>query len=224
MKFNDSKIYDLGTGIYTIPEVASILNLPQSKVRRWMNEYWNEAFVDNYTFKFSDGTGRELVTNFYTLIEFFTFYQLRSNGVSAQKVVTAHDVLSDFLKTKYPFATSNILTDGKTVLFNGEVGEIIKVDRSLQVVIKEVFEPFCKKIDFGQNHLAERFFPLGKTHEIIIDPHRQFGQPVVGDTNILCETVFQLYKGGESKNVIANLYGLTQKQVNDAISYLRIAA
>lgn len=224
MVFNESKIYDLGTGIYTIPEVATILNLPQSKVRRWMSEYWNESFIREDNFKFSDGTGRELVTNFHTLIEFFTFYQLRLNGVSAQKIVTAHEVLANFLKTNYPFATSNILTDGKNVLFNGEIGEIIKADKTLQIVIKEVFEPFCRKIDFDKNQLAERFFPLGKKHEVIIDPHRQFGQPVIGTTNILTETVFHLYKGGESTNVIANIYDLTLEQVKDAIYYHRNAA
>lgn len=219
-----SSIFDLGTGIYTMPDVASILGLPQAKVRRWLQEYWNVHFGKNNQIDYSDGTGRELVTNFYTLIEFFTFYQLRAKGVSAQRIIKAHDVLESLYKTPFPFATSNILTDGKSVLFTGEVGNIIHADETLQITIKEVLEPFCKKIEFDHSQLAKRFYPLGREHEVVIDPHRQFGQPVIGDTNILTETVFNLYRGGESADFIARVFNLTTSQVQDSITFHRNAA
>jgi len=224
MTFDSHNILDIGTGIYTIPDVSSILGLPQNKVRRWLKEYWNTQFGKSDQYSFSDGAGRELVTNFFTLIEFFAFYQLREEGVSAQRIVKAHHVLEKALHTKYPFAKSSIYTDGKQVLFSGEVGEIIQADDSLQITIKEVFEPFCKKVDFNKDDLAERFFPMGKEHKIVIDPKRQFGQPVVGDTNILAETVYDLFRGGESIDVIVSLFNLTIDQVQDAINFHRSAA
>ncbi len=224
MNIDAQHIFGLGTGIYTIPDVAAILGLPQAKVRRWLHEYWNQQFGKPNQTIFSDGEGKELVTNFLTVIEFFTFYQLREEGISAQKIVKAHHVLEKVLNTKYPFAKSQILTDGKQVLFSGEVGEIIKADDSLQITIKEVFEPFCKKVDFNKDHLAARFFPMGKDNSVIIDPKRQFGQPVIADTNILTETIYGLFRGGESIDVIVKLYDLTPKQVDDAINYHRNAA
>ena len=219
MTFDKNDIFDIGTGIYTIPDIASILRLPTAKVRRWMKEYWNEKFSQGEPNTFSQGFGKEQVTNFYTLIEFYTFYQLRLNGVSSFKINKAHDVLAKVYKTKYPFAKSNILTDGKNIFFSGEIGEIIEADRTLQINIKEILEPFCKSIDFDVDSLDTRFYPLGKKHEIIIDPHRQFGQPVIGDTNILTETVFDLYRAGEPLKVIANIFELTSKQVKDAIDF-----
>ncbi len=219
MTFDKNDIFDIGTGIYTIPDIASILRLPTTKVRRWMKEYWNEKFAQGECDAFSQGTGKEQVTNFYTLIEFYTFYQLRLNGVSSFKINKAHDILAEVYKTKYPFAKSNILTDGKNIFFSGKVGEIIEADITLQINIKEVLEPFCRSIDFDVNSLATRFYPLGKNHEIIIDPHRQFGQPVIGNTNILTETVFDLYRAGEPLKVIANIFELTSKQVKDAIDF-----
>lgn len=224
MTFDKKDIFDIGTGIYTIPDIASILRLPTAKVRRWMKEYWNEKFAQGEYNTFSQGSGKEQVTNFYTLIEFYTFYQLRLNGVSSFKINKAHDVLAEVYKTKYPFAKSNILTDGKNIFFSGEIGEIIEADKTLQINIKEILEPFCKSIDFDVNSLATRFYPLGKNHEIIIDPHRQFGQPIIGDTNILTETVFDLYRAGEPLKVIANIFELTSKQVKDAIDFHRNAA
>lgn len=224
LKSDTAAIFGVGTGIYTIPDISAILGLPQAKVKRWLLEYWNARFGKSSGSAFSDGSGRDLVTNFYTLIEFFAFYQLREEGVSTQKIIKAHQVLEKILQTNYPFAKSNIFTDGKQVLFAGVVGEIIKADETLQLTIKEIFEPFCKKVDFNNNHLAERFFPLGKDHKIIIDPKRQFGQPVVGGTNVLTETVFNLFRGGESIEVIVGLYDLTVDQVKDAISFHRNAA
>lgn len=128
-----------------MPDVAAILGLPQAKVRRWLCEYWNVHFGKADQTIFSDGTGRELITNFYTLIEFFTFYQLRDRGVTPQRIVKAHKILEDVFKTAYPFATSNILTDGKDVLFTGEVGDIIQANQTLQITITEILAPFCEK-------------------------------------------------------------------------------
>jgi uncharacterized protein (DUF433 family) len=224
VNFETKNVFDLGTGIYTMPDVAAILGLPQAKVRRWLREYWNVHFGKVDQTVFSDGTGKELVTNFYTLIEFFTFYQLRDRGVTAQQIVKAQKVLEGVFKTAYPFATSNILTDGKDVLFTGEVGDIIQADQTLQIIITEILTPFCKKIDFDRQSLANRFFPLDRQHNVVIDPHRQFGQPVVGDTNILTETVFNLYRGGESADFIGRIYDLTPEQVQDAITFHRNAA
>ncbi|WP_026631822.1 DUF433 domain-containing protein [Dyadobacter alkalitolerans] len=224
MTYENQTTFGLGTGLYTVPDISSILNLPQPKVRRWLKEYWNNRFAEHHQQPFSSGSGSELVTNFYTLIEFFAFYQLRQEGVTTQKIIKAHNVLSETFETQYPFAKSNIFTDGRHVLFTGKVGEIIKADETLQITIKEVFEPFCKKIDFNKNDLAERFFPLGKDHSIVIDPKRQFGRPVIGTTNILSESVFNLFRGGEPVEVIQRLNDLTQAQVKDAISYHQHAA
>jgi len=218
VNFETENIIGFGTGIYTTPEVASILGLPRQKVKRWLNEYWNGLFNEA---RYSEGVGLEQVTNFHTLIEFFTFYQLREKGISAQKIIKAHNVLAKLLKTYYPFATSNILTDGKKVLFTGEIGEIIKADESLQIYINQVIEPFCQRIEFDKNKLAQRFFPLGKEHDVIIDPRRKFGQPVVGNTNILTETVYNLFRANEPVEVIANLYDLSIDQINDAIQFHR---
>ena len=219
MTFETQHIFDIGTGIYTIPDIATILKLSPSKVRRWMKEYWNEKFAKNGDGKFSEGFGKEQITNFHTLIEFYTFYQLRLHGVSSNKINKAHEVLSDLYKTKYPFAKSNILTDTKNVFFNHENGELIEADKGLQITIKQVLEPFCKSIDFDKNALATKFYPLGRNHDIVIDPQRQFGQPVIGDTNILTETVYDLHRAGESSKVIANIFELTSKQVKDAIDF-----
>jgi uncharacterized protein (DUF433 family) len=223
MPIKEQDLIGVGTGIYTLADISTILKLAPAKVNRWMNEYWNLQFSKAVKPGFTSGAGRDRVTNFLTLIEFFTFYQLRAEGVSAPKIVKAHHILEKTFQTPYPFATSQILTDGKAVLFSGEVGDIIHADDTLQIAIREILSPFCKKVEFNHNDLAMRFFPMGRNHNVVIDPKRQFGQPIIEGTNILTETIFNLFKGGESVDMISRLYDLTPHQVSDAVDYQNAA-
>lgn len=208
----------LGKGIYSVPDLAFILRLPQSKVRRWMNDFWDERLGEKYHGRYSWGEGRERATNFYTLIEFYVFYQLRESNVSTRTILRAHEAMAQQLKTPYPFASSQVLTDGKSILYALEDGTTIKADHSKQIAFKEIIEDFCKKIEFSKGKLAERFYPLGKEHHIVVDPHHQFGQPVIEKTNLLAETIYDLYHAGESKEFLSRLYDISIKEVNDAVA------
>ena len=104
----------LGEGIFLTSDVAEILQLPYPKVRRWMIEMWDNRFADKGKYTFGDSGNKAI--NFYTLIEFYTFFQLRFKGVSAQKIQKAHSIISKEIRTPYPFAT-NIRTDGKKIWY-----------------------------------------------------------------------------------------------------------
>jgi uncharacterized protein (DUF433 family) len=59
---------------------------------------------------------------------------------------------------------------------------------------------------------------MGKDNHIIVDPHHQFGQPVIENTNILAETVFDLSQAGDTPEFISGLYQLKVKEVENAIA------
>lgn len=209
----------LGSGIYTIPEVAFILKLPVAKVRRWMGEFWDVRLAEKYNINYSVGNGREKVTNFYTLIEFYVFYQLRELNVSTNKIFIAHQDMAQQLNSPYPFASSKILSDGKSVLFTLNDGTVVNADKTRQSALREIIEQFCKKIEFSSSSTAERFYPLGKEKHIVVDPHHQFGQPVVKQTNILAQTLFDLYQAGETACSLSGLYDVSEKDVSYAIEF-----
>src|SRR5579863_9617081 len=119
-----TKQKSLGIGLYTIPDVAKILNLDKTFVRRWLREYWGNKFTSDKKNISSWGTGREKAIHFYTLIEFYVFYQLRKQGVSAQGIVKSHEIIGHELDTHFPFANSTLLTDGKKIFYSTD-GELI---------------------------------------------------------------------------------------------------
>lgn len=210
----------IGEGVFLIRDVSEILLLPYSKVRHWLIEFWEGRFSKDYRYPLGSKDNRSV--NFYTLIEFYTFYQLRLKGLSSQKIQKYHEHLSAELKTYYPFART-IHTDGKSIWYDA-LGELIKADGKLQLHIKHILEPFLDKIEFGSNGLARRYFPLDNSKNIVIDPNHQFGSPTITGTNIKTLIINDFYKSGESVGNICNLYSLTEKQVLDAIQYYNRAA
>lgn len=216
---------ELGYGIYTVTEVAALLRLPAGKVRYWLNRFWDTQLAPTLNARYSWGEKQGKAVNFYTLIEFYVFYQLRTHGISPARILTVHQLLAQKFNTPYPFASYKIMTDGKNILFSPDGESIVNATSDFQYNIKGIIEDFLKKIDFNEEHqLAERFFPAGRDSSIVIDPHHQFGQPVIAGTNILAETLYAMHKGGEKVSTISTLYNLNTNQVKDAIKFYQKAA
>jgi uncharacterized protein (DUF433 family) len=209
-----------GEGIFTLPDVAKILHLPKQNVWRWANEFWDKKFSAQHGgVVYLMGTGRDKTVDFYTMIEFYVFSRLREYGVSAQKIQKAHKALSEKLNTPYPFATYQLLTDGRTIFFDDNNDGIVDADLSLQFNIKDAISPFCKKVDFGEDNLPARFWPQGKSSAVVVDPKRRFGQPIIEGTNILVDIIYSYYKAGETVEFIARLYDIATSKVYDAINF-----
>lgn len=203
----------VGEGIYTKRDVAKILNLPYAKVSKWMDEFW-----DDYTF----GIKGHKAINFYTLIEFYTFYHLRELNISSQHIKKAHSAIGKDLNTIYPFARK-IHAHKSSGIWYEYLENIIKADSKQQFSLKPLLLPFLSKIEFNNNDIAYKYFPT-KSRKIVIDPKFQYGQPTIAGTGIKAEIINGFYKGGESKDTICKLYDLTIEQVDDAILYYKKSA
>ncbi len=215
---------NLGTGIYTVTDISFLLNIPNEKIRRWLKDYWELSFNTlNKKHKYSKGTGRDKVVNFYSLIEFYTFAQLRDMGISVKRIIEAHNVLSQNFETPYPFAFNTILSDGNTIFIEA-FENFLEAKPTLQYSFKEILSDFVSKIEFNHDNLASKFYPAGKESNIVINPNNQFGQPIIDGTNILAETLYDMYKCGDSVEMLGSLYELSLKQVKDAINFFQPAA
>ena len=204
----------IGEGIYSIYDIAKILGLPYHKVRRVINGFWSE-----YTF----GEKGDRGVNFWTLIEFYTYYKLRELGVKPSIIKKAHLAISKHLGTPYPFARDIIHTDGKGVWYS-LVEFYINADGTQQINLAPFIKPFLGKIEFSNSNLAEKFYPLKGSKNIVVDPKYQFGQPVINGTRIKAELISDFYKAGESLELISKIYNLKKEQVEDAVNYYKQSA
>lgn len=212
----------LGKGIYSIPEAAAILNMPVSKVRRWVNKYWELEFLQGADVSYTWGKRREKAFHFLTLIEIIAVDSFREIGVSFSKIKLAHSKLSEILNTHYPFAHAELMTDGKRIFHKYLDESLLEVDEKQQFSFTQLVAPYCQKIDFqDKTQLAERFYPLGKDHEIVVDPHHSFGQPVIKGTNTTVEVINSMLNAGESPEFVASIYDVNLNAVEDVISFMK---
>ena len=216
----------LGCGIYTAPDIAQLLGLPRGKVNRYLKTYWDERmgrqiFNDSYSWQTENSPTKAV--NFYVLIELYTFFQLQELGVPIKNILLARERIAKETASQYPFATSDILTDGKKILYQFKEA-IINADGTRQTNFIEIIKNFAHKIDFDNKGNAENFYPNGRESVVVVNPHHQFGQPVIEGTNINAEMIFSMYQSGESIDLITHLYDLDIKAVNDAVRFYQKAA
>lgn len=222
MIMNFENTLSLGNGIYTISEISSILNIEYHSVRRLLNDYWNNRFAKQFEENYSWEVKKSKAVSFHTMIEFYVFYQFKETGVSTKKILIAHEELMEMFKNPFPFATKEILeniqTVGNKIIINLNSDCIMNLDATKQLNLKFIKE-FTSNIDFGNSNIAERFYPLGKSNSIVVDPNNQFGVPTIKGTNIYPETIFKMYNNKESKTFISSIYELSLKQINDSIKF-----
>lgn len=215
----------LGNGIYTVREISRILRLPYHKVHRWLNKYWEgelgKAFESNYSWRVENSQA----VGFHTLVELYVLVQLADAGVKTREVLKAHFELSKELKTLFPFARKEILenikTDGKKIYLTTN-GVTCTLDGTRQLNLSFI-KLFLNNLEFDDGLIATRLWPMGKDKNIIVDPKRKFGHPVVGLSNIYPETLYNLHRAGEPNNFIAFTYEISEKDVLDAIEYCEAA-
>ena len=221
----------LGGGIYTVPDASRILRLPLPKVQRWIAGYTrlladgikqhSRGIVDHGFW----GQGRNRGINFFALIEVFIFAALRDRGVSSQRIRKARRELIDRFGTSYPFASHSLLSDGHQILvvLRGIQEPVLMIlGEHGQIALREVVEPFCRRIDFCEmTSLARRYWPLGRERAVVVDPRHCFGKPTVVDTNIPTETLARFVQAGESFGVIAREFDIPESAVRDAVDFER---
>jgi uncharacterized protein (DUF433 family) len=219
----ETAIAKIGTGIYTAADAAKILRIPYSKSKYWFNYYAKNKLLKSigyqYYFEFND----TIAIDFLTLIEMYVFYVLKDEiHMKTNNIIKYHKILSGELNTNYPFANCDIYAAKKSIVF--ESNAVYKnADDLQQTFITDFLIPFYKKITFNDERVAHKYHPLGKEKSVIIDPEHQFGKPIIDGTNIVTETLYDYYLGGDEIEFIARLYNITPENVKDAIAFFEAA-
>jgi len=215
----------LNSGIYTIPDAARILGLPLPKVRRWMKGSELADAVEESPARYGidslgiEGTGAEKHMDFLSLIELYTVMRLRELRVSFPTIRRARADLAQRLGVDHPFAAQSLFVDEAKLLTEND-NLHYELGTNGQIAIRKVLEPFLQRVDFETStRMAERLHPMGRKHQVVVDPRRSFGRPVVDSTAITTEALASLYKGGESIAGLARQFDLEEAAVHDALEF-----
>lgn len=206
-------------GIYTVSDVAAIIDKSKDRVRRWFKELSTINYEGLDDKEQSDIEKRRI--SFYGLIELVVIGELIDNNFKIRKIFEAREDLAKKTGKIYPFATDEVkeclIVSGSDITWNFASGNVT-LDGKNQFNLKLIVE-FFNDIVF-HNGLAEKILPSKGNKRVEITPKVAGGKPAIIDTNgVQVETIMRFYSGPESIDDIITDYGISKEDINAAIAY-----
>lgn len=210
---------------YGIGEAAHYLGIPKATLRSWVMGRHYPTEIGKRFFKpiieLPDNGPRLL--SFVNLVEVHVLDALRrAHGVPLSHVRKSVDYLKNQLGSKHPLAEQKFATDGVD-LFVEMFGKLVNITRAGQLEIKGLIETYLRRIERDPVGIPIRLYPFTRNRNvteprtIVIDPYISFGRPVLTGTGISTTVIAQRYKAGESIAELAEDYGRSRSEIEEAI-------
>jgi uncharacterized protein (DUF433 family) len=223
----------VGVGLYSPAEAAALTSIPSQRIHRWLRGH--AIGGKEYPRLWTSNLEKQKLDIESLYLSFLDLVQLRvadafiREGLSPQKVRRAIEYGAEIVSSDYPFATASFRTDGKTVILHvldaeGGDDRLIDLFKHGQYLMQKVIEPSLKGLEF-EGDMAARWWPLGRAKGIVIDPRRQFGQPIDDATGVPTNVLAQAAKAEGSAAQAAKLFMVPIRSVNRAVAFeLQLAA
>lgn len=189
----------IGIGLYSFPEASRLSHVKSQTIRRWVHGYQysrnNETHVSSPIWQ-SDAPATEGQDgiSFFDLIEVRFVAAFRSFGVPWPEIRRSANEARDVFNTRHPFANERFTTDGRYIFLEmaKEPGHDAK-DRLLQLgrsqyAFDRVIRPSLRGVEYVEE-MAARWYPLYPKKQIVLDPNRSFGQPIVEKEGVPTEVL-----------------------------------
>jgi uncharacterized protein (DUF433 family) len=161
-----------------------------------------------------DPIGGELVLTFLDLQEVRYVDAFLKKGVSWQTVRAVEEQSQRRLKSTHPFCTQRFKVFGREVFV--EVGGKILEFLTNQRTFEEIVRPFLQDVDFEDQH-PRRWWFLGHGREVVLDPERSFGKPILNRSGCPTRVVAKALRAEGSISRVARWYGIEESAVQDAV-------
>jgi len=217
----------LNRELYSMGEAARLLSVKPARLRGWIDGYTRGDISYDPVIR-PERTGNELVT-WGEFVEAGYLREYRVRGISLQKMRVVVHRLRERFGVPYPLAHARPYVLGKEAVL--EVQEELDLDRNRvmvrvrdgQLVLAPRAQDFYEKIEFAAGGGADdgdeavRLFPDRAARQVVLDPLRGFGTPVVRSTRTA--NLYELWSAGETIAEIAEAYELPEDDVEAAVRF-----
>jgi uncharacterized protein (DUF433 family) len=210
---------------YSIVEASRYLSIPPATLRSWVAGR-----------KYPTGSGPKVFRpiiqlpddaraglSFVNLVEAHVLDAIRRHHqVPLNKIREAIHYLRKHFSSTHPLAEPRFQTDGID-LFVERFGRLINVTQSGQIALRELLKAHLHRVEHDATGNAVRLYPFTRKRDlrepkvVVIDPHISYGRPVLVGTGIPTALVAERYKAGESIDELAEDYGRSRKEIEEAI-------
>jgi uncharacterized protein (DUF433 family) len=218
--------------VYTYPQVDRLLGLTRGTASRWLNGYRSGGRFYEPILRVQRQDTRWVTWGEFVETRLLANYR-DDDAIPIIKMRDAVQALRDELGVDYPLARGYVYleSEGREMLLRAQVvaglpEEFALVSGTRQVQLAPWVYQLINLADVDDNQWRDvrRLAVDESFRELHWDPRRRGGQPVVGDSNVLAQTVAEFVEAGESRADVAGWYHLTAEQVDEAVRYSRIHA
>lgn len=215
--------------LYTIAEVARIIDQDHQKIRRWAKPFYSKnspihLFPQIVTAHKARKHGSPTVP-FVGLVEALVVVLLRESGVSMQRIRPALIKLQQEIGLEHALASNKLLTDGVEVLYDlGTRDKKIIVYRNEQLMFHQTVKDYLKIIRYSEDGYANRIkLAKYKTAEVVVDPMMSFGQPIFAISGVRVKDIVDRLNTGEPIHEVADDFGTPLSHVEEAWNLAKVA-
>lgn len=209
---------------YPAAEAGRLVGLTSTRVRRWLSGY-GYTYGDTVRHQPPVLQGRgtaDSYASFLDLVDLLFVKRFLDHGISLQRVRLAFDEAHGILGTRH-FARQTFFTDGRNIhLQVRKKGEaILELISGGQWVIAQVIRQLAEQIEFeSPEGLARRWYPLGRSKPVVLDPFVSFGAPSIVDRGVKTANVHDLFIA-EKQNLgaVRAWWDLTDSEIEAAVEF-----
>lgn len=209
---------------YGMRDIASYVELPRQTIEYWVAANGKEPVIDLPSVnppRFS----------FKNLVEFHILSVVRVKGVKLKKIRQAvWSLKKRWPNSKHPLLEQDLLTDGVDIFTESLPSNLVNESLGGQGAFKNLLEIYLERIDWDAMHAPRALYPflrektMGEPRIIQIDPTIGFGRPVIAGTGITTAIIASRFDARESVASLAEEYGRTAQEVEEAIRWERAKA
>jgi len=211
---------------YSIGEVALTIGVPESTVRAWC--------LGQSNFKSLLGLPKEWdefhALSFFNLIEMQVIAELRrEHKVPMVRVRTALQFLANNVSMAHPLVESELAVTPNQRVYIVHDGRRIDISAGGQWPLDAVIRNLLRRVHRGRRGIVTYFprvaAPKIDTDEyfpVVVDPEVCFGRPTIAGTGIPTDVVADRFLGGDSVEMMAEDYDLSEEQIAAALRFERV--
>lgn len=224
----------LAVPTYTIADASRYLRIPQATVRSWtagrsVKPSARRTPGNQPVILPAATAGARL--SFLNLAELYVLDTLRRQyRLKLPEIRRAVAYLRRHFETDWPLAQQAMLTDGRSLFVELALGDkepaIVNASRNGQLEMRDIVALYLKRIDWDENGVASRLYPLvgrrgvpSDSKAVVIDPRIAFGRPAVASIGVPAATIADRFAGGESIEELAEDYGAAPTDIQEAIRF-----
>lgn len=219
----------IGIGLYSFREASRLSHVKSQTIRRWVHGYRysqnNVTRVSSPVWESDAPTieGQDGIS-FFDLIEVRFVAAFRSFGVPWPEIRRAANEAREVFNTRHPFANERFRTDGRYIFLemakepgHEAKGRLLQLGRS-QYAFDKVIRPSLRGVEYIEE-MAARWYPLHPKKQVVLDPKRSFGQPIVNKEGVPTEVLAKSALVEGSPRRTASIFDVSVSSVEAAVFF-----